>query len=119
MYFVAGKLRENGIDYMRITRLHIFTIIIFCFAIAGPELGVGLELIALVDAFGIELFLLSLTASLWGYWFYFKSKLEEFDPYFFISPLKDILKCPALLAHAIPGSMSLLMFVLALTAVSI
>lgn len=97
------------------------TVIILCCVVvmAGPELGVGLELIALVDAFGIELFVLSLTASLWGHWYFLKSKLEEFDPYFFISPLRDILRCPALLAHAIPGSMSLLMFVLAFTAVSI
>ena len=104
---------------MRITRFHKIAVIILCLAIAGPELGVGLELIALVDAFGVELILLSLTASLWSYWNFVKSKFEEYDPYFFISPLKDIFKCPALLAHAIPGSMSLLMFVLALTAVSI
>ncbi len=106
---------------MRITKFHKIAIIILCLAMAmiGPELGVGLELIALVNAFGVELFLLSLTATLWGYWNFAKSKLEEFDPYFFLSPPKDILKCPALLAHAIPGSMSLLMFVLALTAISI
>jgi len=77
----------------------------------------GLELIVLVDAFGIELFLFSLSVSLWGYWNFVKSKLEDLDPHFFVSPPKDILECPALLAHAIPGSMGLLMFVLALTAV--
>lgn len=104
---------------MQITRFHKIAIIIFCLAIAGPEFGVGLELIALVDAFGAELFLLSLTASLLSYWYFIKSKLEEFDPYFFIPPLRDILKCPALLAHTIPGSMSLLIFMLALTTVSI
>ena len=104
---------------MRITRFHKIVVIILCLAIAGPEIGVGFEPIALVDAFGVELILLSLTASLWSYWNFVKSKLEEFDPYFLISPLKDLLKCPALLAHAIPGSMSLLMFVLAFTAISI
>ncbi|PCJ22594.1 MAG: hypothetical protein COA96_13985 [SAR86 cluster bacterium] len=104
---------------MRITRFHKLAVIIICLVIAGPEFGIGLELIALVDVFGVELFVLSLTASLWSYWYIVKSKIEKFDSYFFISPLKDILKCPALLAHAIPGSMSLFMFVLAFTAVSI
>lgn len=104
---------------MRTAIFYKIAIIFLCLAIAGPELGIGFELIVLVDAFGMELIMLSLTASLWGYWNYAKSKLDEIDPYFFISPPKDILKCPALLAHAIPGSMSLLMFVLAFTAVSI
>lgn len=94
-------------------------VIAICLAIVGPEFGVGLELIVLVDTFGLELILFSLTAQLWSYWSYAKSKLEEIDPYFFLSPPNDILNCPALLAHAIPGSMSLLMFVLAFTAVTI
>lgn len=104
---------------MRVTRFHKIAIIFLCLAMAGPELGMGLEMIALVDAFGVELFLFSLSAYLLGYRTFVKAKLEEFDPYFFVSPLKDILKCPALLAHAIPGSMGLFMFVLALTTVSI
>ena len=104
---------------MRVTAFHKVIIILLCLIIAGPEFGVGLELIVLVDAFGMELFLFSLSAYMWGYWNFVKSKLEKFDPYFFISPIKDILKCPALIAHAIPGSMGLFMFVLALTAVSV
>jgi len=93
--------------------------IFLCLVIAGPEFGVGLELIVLVDAFGAETIVFCLTALLWSYWYYVKAKLEEIDPYFFISPPKDILMCPAPLAHAIPGSMSLFMFILAFTAVSI
>lgn len=104
---------------MRITRLHRLALIILLLIMAGPEFGAGLELIALVDAFGVELFLVSLSAYFWSYWAYAKTKLEAFDPYFFLSPLRDIVRCPALLAHAIPGSMGLLMFVLALTAVSL
>lgn len=104
---------------MKMTIFHKIGLILLCLAIAGPEFGIGLELIVLVDAFGLELIILSLTASLWNYWDYAKSKLEEIDPYFFISSSKDIMRCPALLAHAIPGSMSLFMFVLAFTAVSI
>lgn len=104
---------------MRMTIIHKIAVIFVCLAIAGPEFGVGLELLVLVDTFGLELILLSLTASVWNYWNYVISKLEELDPYFFVSSSKDILKCPALLAHAIPGSMSLFICVLAFTAVSI
>jgi len=104
---------------MRITRLHKFAFIIACLVIAGPEFGVGLEMIALVNAFGNELILLSLTATLWGYWSVVKSTLEDYDPYFFISSAKDYVKCPALLAHAIPGYMSLILFAAAFTAVSV
>jgi hypothetical protein len=104
---------------MRVTRIHKIAIILLCLALAGPEFGMGLEMLALVDAFGVELFLFTLSTYLWSYWTFAKSKLEEFDPYFFTSPIKDILKCPALLAHAIPGSMGLFMFVLAFTAVSV
>jgi hypothetical protein len=104
---------------MKITRFHKIAIILLCLIIAGPEIGVGIEMIALIDAFGIALFLFSITAHLWSYWSSVRSKLVQFDPYFFLSPVKDIVKCPALLAHAIPGSMGLFMFVLALSAVSI
>ena len=103
---------------MQETKFNKIAILLLCLVLAGPEFGIGLELIVLVDAFGIELFLFSLSVSLWGYWSFVKSKLEELDPYFFVSSLKDIRKCPALLAHAIPGSMGLFMFMLALTTVS-
>lgn len=104
---------------MKIKPFYKVATIFLCLAIAGPEFGVGLELIVLVDGFGFELILLTLTGSLWNYWNYAKSKLEEIDPYFFLSSPKDILSCPALLAHAIPGSMSLFMFLLTFTAVAI
>jgi len=103
---------------MKLTKFQTITVIILCLVLAGPELGIALELVVLVDAMGIELILLSLSASLWGHWQYVLAKLEEYDPYFFMSPMKDIVKCPGLLAHAIPGSMSILMLVLTLTAVS-
>ena len=103
---------------MKLTRVHKVIILIICLALAGPELGMGLELIALVNAMGMELILLALSATLWGHWRYVLGKLEEYDPYFFISPVRDIVKCPGLLAHAIPFSMSLLMLVLALTVAS-
>lgn len=104
---------------MRMTRPQILVIILLCLLMASPELGVGFELMAIVDTFGIELVLFYFSAQLWGYWYFVKSKLEKFDPYFFLSPMSDVAKCPGLLAHAVPGSMSLLMCVLAITAVSV
>ena len=104
---------------MRVTNLHKIVIVFLCLVLAGPEFGIGLELIILIDVFGIELLLFSLSAYFWVYWGFLKSKLEELDPYFFISPAKDILRCPALLAHAVPGSMGLFIFILAFTTVSI
>ena len=104
---------------MQISRFKTIGIILICLVLAGPEFGVALELIALINAFGIELFLLSITASMWVHWYFIKSKLEKWDPFFFFSPPRDILKCPALIAHAIPGSMGLLVLVLGITAVSI
>lgn len=93
-------------------------IVLMCFALAGPELGIGIELILLIDAFGIELLLLSLTASMWNYWYYIRGLIERIDPYFFLSPLRDIRKCPGLIAHAIPGYMGILMIFLGLTVIA-
>jgi len=104
---------------MNLKFFQMIALMFFCLVIAGPEFGVGLELLVLVDAFGIELIFLSLSASLWNHWNYLVAKLEQLDPYFFLSSSKDIMQCPALIAHAIPGSMALFMYVLAFTAVSV
>ena len=68
---------------MKITRLQKIVIIVLCLAIAGPELALGLEFMAIVQTFGVELVLLYFSVQLWGHWFFIKSKIEKFDPYFF------------------------------------
>ena len=103
---------------MKLNRYQTVLLIGFCILLAGPELGAGLELVALINTMGLELILLALSATLWGHWHYVLAKIEQYDPYFFVSPMKDTVQSPGLLAHAIPGSMSLLMLALALTAVS-
>jgi hypothetical protein len=84
-------------------------------AIVGPEIGVGYELIALIDVFGVELLVLASVTHLGYYWHIIEAKLRYFDPYFFISSPKNIEQCPALLAHAVPGFMLAMVFATSLT----
>jgi len=70
--------------------------------LAGPELGIGLELMVLMDALGVEFFILAMTAPLWVYGYRFKALLGRLDPYFFIASRSQLAQCPALLSHAIP-----------------
>ncbi len=81
-----------------------------CLVVAGPELGLGLEMIALVELLGVELFLFAFIVPLWFYWFRIQAWFYKVDPYFFIPTLKQIRICPRLLAHAIPGHMVLLLW---------
>lgn len=77
-------------------------VVLLCFIVAGPELGLGFELVAVLDALGLELFVLAFTAPLWVYWYRAKSFLERIDPYFFIASRSQLKECPALFSHAIP-----------------
>lgn len=88
-------------------------ILIFaCLAVAGPELGIALEFLVLLDLMGVELFLFMFSVPALFYGRMLVSKLQKLDPYFFISSRRDIIACPALLAHAIPFSIVSLFFVL-------
>jgi hypothetical protein len=85
-------------------------VVLACLTVAGPELGIGLELVGLVDLLGVELFLFCFVTPLWFYWYRFLSWLYKSDPYFFIPSSKQILECPNLFAHAIPGYIVLLLW---------
>jgi hypothetical protein len=91
-------------------KFYSVVVVLICLALAGPEIGIGFELIGLVDLLGIELFLFCFTAPLWFYWYRIQSWLYKSDPYFFIPSSKQILACPNLLAHAIPGHIVLLLW---------
>jgi hypothetical protein len=93
-------------------------VVIACLLVAGPELGFGLELIALVDLFGIELILFCFAAPLWFYYFEFQSWLYKFDPYYFVPSTRQALSTPGILAHAIPGYMPLLFWVVSLSVIA-
>lgn len=84
------------------------TVILFVLVLAGPELGIGLELFAITELLGAELFVISflvgirllftacLLAPILGF-------LERIDPYFFIPTRNQIALAPGIVAHAIPG----------------
>ena len=76
--------------------------------VAGPELGIGAEAIALLDLMGAELFLLALGgAQIILFWERIKDFCEGIDPYFFIPTRRQIVQVPGIVAHAIPGLMSI------------
>ena len=77
-------------------------LIILCVMLAGPQVGLGLELVALVEVSGAELFIFYFTAPFWFYWYKFKTWYLKNDPYFFIPCRAHLMQCPALIAHMIP-----------------
>ena len=77
-------------------------LILLCLVMAGPEIGLGLELIALIELSGAELFLFYFTAPLWFYWYKVQTWLRKADPYFFVPCREHLFQCPSLIAHAIP-----------------
>jgi hypothetical protein len=79
---------------------------VFIVIAAGPEMGIALELIGLIDLVGVELFLsLVLGGVLWrigavltGINRFF----ERLDPFFFVPSRQQVVSCPGILVHAIP-----------------
>ena len=94
---------------MNIKTLGKILLIALCLFIAGPQLAVGFELVALIDLFGLELFLLSFLGPLWFYWFRLEMWLGKIDKFFFIPTLEQLRQCPSLIAHAVPGYMPALL----------
>ena len=84
-------------------KIYTICIVSLCLAVAGPELGIGIELVGLVELFGVELFLFCFVAPLLFYWYQLGAWIYKIDPYFFIPSRKQILACPGLIAHSIPG----------------
>ena len=91
--------------------------------VAGPEIGFSMELFALLDALGAELFLLCFSVgihlyikmfieSVRGFGNAVRAFIERLDPYFFIPSRRQIVDCPGISIHAIPGYISLYLFAL-------
>lgn len=83
-------------------------VILLIFLMFGPELGIGLEMVVLMDFLGVELFLLAL---LLGLRLPYATNLVhsawmKMDPYYFVPTRAQILSCPGLLAHTLPGPTS-------------
>ena len=89
-------------------RLLRFLAIILIVLAAGPEIGLGVEAFAALDAMGAELFLTSLIIGLrmLPIWFIFHRLakfLERVDPYFFVPSVRQVRNCPPIVVHALPG----------------
>ena len=73
---------------------------------AGPEIGIALELIGLIDAAGVGLVLMFSFAGLtWRFRVItsrFSLTLRRIDPYFFVASPAQARACPAILTHAVP-----------------
>jgi len=78
--------------------------------IAGPEIGIGLELFALLDVIGGGLFLFCFVVGFRSYAVRVFARvlrlLEKIDPYFFVPSRQQIPKCPGIVSHAVPGYVS-------------
>jgi hypothetical protein len=92
-------------------------VLIALILVAGPELGLGLEVIALIDLFGLELLILCFTAPLWSFWYVVQAWLSKVDPYYFIPSAKQVSASPGLLAHAIPGYLPMLFWAVGISVV--
>jgi hypothetical protein len=87
-------------------------LVVVCILIAaGPEIGVALELLGLVDLLGVELFLsLVFGGLLWRLRAIVAGLmqfLERLDPFFFVPTPQQVATCPGILVHAIPGLVSM------------
>ena len=83
-------------------------LVVVCILIAaGPEIGLALELLALLDLVGVELFLSLVFGGLLLWFRPLLSRLErcveKLDPFFFIPTRQQVAHCPGILVHAVPG----------------
>jgi hypothetical protein len=84
-----------------------FVIVALILLVAGAEIGIALQLVGLVDLLGVELFLTFFFGGfLWRFRAaasFIKAALERLDPFFFIPTRSQVISCPTLLVHAVPG----------------
>jgi len=89
----------------------IFAFLIVCLLLSNPEL---LALGLFIDAIGLEIFVMLLQAqiiAIASYYFHvwfkpvfkpFYKFIDKHDPYFFVPTKAGVKECPALLCHAMP-----------------
>ncbi len=84
-----------------------FIVVALILLIAGAEIGIALQLVGVIDLVGVELFLtLFFSGFLWrlkAVANVIKSALERMDPFFFVPARSQVVSCPTLLVHAVPG----------------
>ncbi len=82
--------------------------IILIILIAGPEVGIAIDLTILLDLVGSELFLLSFIVGIRMIPWRFAADcvlafLYRVDRYFFIPSAQQVRQCPPIAMHAVPG----------------
>ena len=84
-----------------------FIVVALILLFAGAEIGIALQMVGLIDLLGVELFLtFCFGGVLWrirGAADIIKAALERLDPFFFIPARSQVISCPTLLVHAVPG----------------
>jgi hypothetical protein len=87
----------------RILRAVVVVLIVIA---AGPEILIGLELVAMVDLLGVELFLSVMFGGvLWritAVLGVINRFFERLDPFFFIPSRQQVVTYPGILVHAVP-----------------
>ncbi len=85
--------------------------------------GFAVNLFVLLDALGAELFLLCFAV---GARMHVRTLIERFrkymerlDPYFFVPSRYQVVDCPAISMHTIPGYISLYLFVVCFPSISV
>lgn len=80
-------------------------VILLIFLVVGPEFGIGLEMLAVMDILGVELFLFALLVGLRlpHVTNLVHSALVRVDRYYFIPTPAQARACPGIVAHAVPG----------------
>ena len=104
--------------------LRISAVLLIVTITAAPEMiGFGVVLFALLDVLGAELFLLCFAVGVRLYVRVlidaFRTFIERVDPYFFVPSRYQILDCPGISMHAIPGYISLYLFAICLPTINV
>jgi hypothetical protein len=88
-----------------------FVVVTLILLVAGAEIGIALQLVGVIDLVGVELFLMFFFAGFrWRLRVavnVVKAALERMDPFFFIPTGSQVISCPTLLVHAVPGLVSM------------
>jgi len=82
---------------------HLMAVVIV-FLVAGPEILIGMELMALIEILGASTFVMLYFSGVKLVFAKAWQKFNQFESYstFFIPPFKDIKTMPALILHAVP-----------------
>ena len=104
--------------------LRILAVLLIVIITAAPEMiSFSVELFALLDALGAELFLLCFAVGVRLYVRMLidsiRTFIERLDPYFFIPSRYQILDCPGISMHAIPGYISLYLFAICFPSINV